>query len=167
MDQVKFGEGNLYFKKKSRILYFKWLWGVHTSFKSFTGHCHILQEKINPKNDFLADFLTISPVSGQCSHFIPPTNTKKQRFLGVFKGYKMVTLARKKFREAVSQNTPCLVHSGILYTIFFTDYHPSKVPSFQINQGMVHNYDIPSWSYWLRLRATLVTIFCENLKAVN
>ena len=37
---------------------------------------------------------TMKPISGQCRHFLTPDYTRKQKFSGVFREYKMRTSAK-------------------------------------------------------------------------
>ena len=52
----------------------------------------LYNRKIGKKFFFLNGILTTA--RSQCSHFVPPENTRKPRFSCVFGGYKMGTLAR-------------------------------------------------------------------------
>ena len=43
-----------------------------------------------------------SPTSGQCSHFITPKTQENQRFSGVFKGYKVGSMARNRVKSKLN-----------------------------------------------------------------
>ena len=59
----------------------------------------------------------IEPIFGQCSHFISLKTPKKLTFSGVFRGFKMGTLARNELMHCFNrkkQNLKCYIRLGRL-----------------------------------------------------
>ena len=68
----------------------------------FIGLC--LNESFGP--DFLLHYELCksqqpTPVSGQCFNFISPKNTRKPKFSGIFRVFKMEGLARNRYEGFV------------------------------------------------------------------